>query len=311
MSARIAAIATLAGAVSGGALAMAGAVSGGEEAGCDDLARRLDGQSPRVLAALWRRLGLSSRLFADAPSGPLRAAFDARAHHVVVSVTAGAATDWQYLVFARRSQGCRFVGAVDVPARAPEPPSHRMVALPEGQTALAVRATARSGTGLALVRETWYLLGEARLTVILDYPVRGHLIGWPSTFDRSFATAAVPRVTAGAVDEIRVEFRASYTSGSYIHWMPVEPLFESTRQAHYAWKPGARRFVLDPVRSDFYGDEIEGLFHDAEEQFLLHNVQELARLARLASEGQRAWLRHFLDSVPDSPEKRAVMENLP
>ena len=71
-----------------------------------------------------------------------------------------------------------------------------------------------------------------------------------------------------------------------------------------------RRFVLDPVRSDIYDDEIEGLFHDAEEPFLRHNVQELAQLAERANDGQRAWLRHFLDSVPDGPEKRAVMENL-
>jgi hypothetical protein len=277
---------------------------------CDDLARRLDGQSPGELRALWRRLGVSSRLFADATSA-LRATLDARAPYAVVSVTGGAATDWQYLVFARRPEGCRFVGAVDVPAQALEPPSHRVLGLPEGQTALAVRARARSGTGLELVRETWYLLAERRLPVILDYPVRGHMVGWPSTFDRSFTTTAVvPRAAAGAVDEVRVEFRASYTSGSYIYWMPVEPLFESTRQAHYTWKLAARRFVLDPVRSDVYDDEIEGLFHDAEEQFLRHNVQELARLAARGSGEQRAWLRHFLDSVPDGPEKRAVMENL-
>ena len=104
--------------------------------------------------------------------------------------------------------------------------------------------------------------------------------------------------------------RASYTSGSYIYWMPVESLFESTRRAHYTWKRAARRFVLDPVRSDAYDDEIEGLFHDAEEQFLRHHVGELALLAARATDGQRAWLRHFLDAVPDGPERRAVMENL-
>ena len=198
-----------------------------------------------------------------------------------------------------------------MPAQGPEAPSHRLVELPEGQTALAVRAVARSGTGLGLVRETWHLLAEGRLAVVLDYPVRGHMVGWPSTFDRSFTTTAVLRPSARAIDEVWIEFRAAYTSGSYIYWMPVEPLFESTRWVYYTWKRASRRFVLDPVRSEAYDDEIEGLFHDAEEQFLRHNVQELARLAAAANGGQRAWLRHFLDSVRDGPERRAVMEKLP
>lgn len=296
-----------------GAAALAATVLAGSAAEafpCDDLARRLQGRSAGELRALWRQLGVSSRLFADPALGPLRATLDARAPYAVVSVTGGVEPDWQYLVFARRAEGCRFVGAVDVPAQVLEPPSHRLMGLPEGQTALVVRALARNGTGLALVRETWYLLTEGRLPIVLDYPVRGHMVGWPSTFDRSFVTTALPRSAAGGVDEVKVEFGASYTSGSYIYWMPVEPLFESTRRAYYTWKRAARRFVLDPVRSDVYDDEIEGLFHDAEEQFLRHNVQELAQLAARANGGQRAWLRHFLDSVPDGPEKRAVMENL-
>ena len=183
-----------------------------------------------------------------------------------------------------------------------------MVRLPDGQTALVVRALARNGT--ASLCETWYLLTEGRLTIVLDYPVRGHMIGWPSTFDRSFVTTALPRSAGGGVDQVTVDSarrtRAAATStGCRSSPSSSRPVGRTT-----AWKRAARRFVLDPVRSDVYDDEIEGLFHDAEEQFLRHNVQELAQLAARANDGQRAWLRHFLDSVPDGPEKRAVMENL-
>jgi hypothetical protein len=296
-----------------GAVAFAATVLAGpavEALPCDDLARRLDGQPASALRALWRQLGVSSGLFADVTGGALRAVRDRRDPHVIVTVTSTTDPDWQYLVFTHRPGGCRFVGAVDAPTQILEPPSHRLVILPGAQTALAVRAAARSGTGLALVREPWYLLAARRLSVVLDYPVRGHLIGWPSTFDRSFAATARPRGGTAGVDEVQIEYRASYTSGSYIHWMPVEPLFTSIRTAYYAWRPALRRYVLDPVRSDVADDEIEGLFHDAESEFLQHNVQELAQLAGRAGDGQRTWLRHFLDPVPDGPEKRAVMENL-
>jgi hypothetical protein len=145
---------------------------------------------------------------------------------------------------------------------------------------------------------------------VLDYPARGHMIGWPSTFDRSFSTRVQTGLGADGIDEVRVEFEVSYTSGSYIYWMPVEPLFTATRTAVYVWKREARRFVLDPVSSDVDDDEIEGIFHDAEEQFLVHNVRDLTPLAGRANEQQRIWLRYFLDMVADSPEKRAVTESL-
>jgi hypothetical protein len=196
-----------------------------------------------------------------------------------------------------------------------------------------------AGTGLALQREAWYLIemgnpaptrhtpqrsaragqpglaldtalaisGTPTLRRVLDYPARGHMVGWPSTFDRSFTTQLQ---AYGAGDEVRIDFIARYTSASYIYWMPVEPLFTARRTAIYTWKAGERRYALDPVRSDVDDDEIEGIFHDAEEQFLRHNVRDLVPLALRANERQRAWLRHFLDMVADSPEKRAVMENV-
>jgi hypothetical protein len=281
-----------------------------EALACGDLARRFQQLSPGELRALWRQHGVSSRLFADAP-GPLQTALDAAPPYVVASLTTAGGTDWQYLVFARHRDGCRLLGAVDAPAQVDERPRHRMLDLPGGRRALAIRAQTHAGTGLTLVRERWYLLEDRRLTVVLDYPAHGHMIGWPSTFDRSFATSAVSRAGANGVEEVQVEFRASYTSGSYIYWMPVEPLFVSIRRAHYTWRRSPPRFALDPVRSDVYDDEIEGLFNDAEEQFLRHNVQELAQLAARGGEGQRAWLRHFLDAVPDGPERRAVLESLP
>jgi hypothetical protein len=52
-----------------GAAALVATVPAGaaaEALPCDDLARRLHGQSTSELRALWRQIGVSSRLFADA-----------------------------------------------------------------------------------------------------------------------------------------------------------------------------------------------------------------------------------------------------
>jgi hypothetical protein len=172
-----------------------------------------------------------------------------------------------------------------------------------------VDVAARTGTGIALRRERWHLLGERGLRTVLDYPTRGHIQGWPSAFDRSFTTRAAP-APGGPVETLTVEFTASYTTGSYVYWQPVEPLFTVTRTARYTWRRAERRFGLDLAHSDVYDEEIEGIFLDAEEAFLRHNVRELTQLAAAGNERQRAWLHQLLDGLPDSAEKTAVRESL-
>ena len=308
-------------------VAILGTVAAGADAAtCDEWSGRLNAGGARELRTIWRELGVRSSLFADTPS--LRVTQqelprpDSRDAFLVLDVTDTVRGDWQQLIFRRTGARCRFIGAIDVADQGSEAPIRRLVPLPAGEAALVVLAPARTGTGLALERETWYLVdilgGPERapqkivglLPRILEYPARGHMIGWPSTFDRSFSTRLQTREGVDGIDEVSIEFTASYTSGSYIYWLPVEPLFTATRRAVYVWKREARRFVLDPARSDVDDDEIEGIFQDAEEQFLVHNVRDLAPLAGRATEQQRIWFRHFLDMVADSPEKRAVMESL-
>jgi hypothetical protein len=308
--------------------AILGTVPTAAATACDEWSGRLNAPSVRELRTVWRELGVRSSLFADTTASSLRVTrqalprIDAHDTLLVLDVTDPVGGDWQHLIFRRSGVRCRFVGSVDIAGQGGDAPTRRLVPLPAGEAALAVVAQTRTGTGLALQREAWYLLdnmgGRERapqkivgpLPRVLDYPARGHMIGWPSTFDRSFSTRLQARAGVDGIDEVRIEFTVSYTSGSYIYWMPVEPLFTATRTAVYAWKREARRFVLDPARSDVDDDEIEGIFHDAEEQFLVHNVRDLAPLAGRANERQRIWLRHFLDTVADSPEKRAVMESL-
>jgi hypothetical protein len=306
-------------------IALGAVATAADAAPCDALSGRLHGQSSRALRTMWHELGIRSGLFEN-DSAVLHVTSqelsrpDSAQTFVVLDITDSAGEDWQILIFSRTGGRCRVLGAVDAATQGGEPPTRRLVTLAARRAALAVRSVVRTGTGLALYRESWYLLEDRMgsrdktpdamaLPRVLDYPARGHMVGWPSTFDRSFSTRLQTSTAAGGTDEVRIEFVASYTSGSYIYWMPVEPLFTAIRTAVYTWKGDARRFILDPVRSDVDDDEIEGIFHDAEEQFLVHNVRDLAPLAGRANDRQRTWLRHFLETVADGPEKRAVMEN--
>lgn len=282
---------------------------------CAELVHRLHGQPPPALHAVGRQLGVRSSPDADGIQGPLHAAREQvatpRGSLEVMTVSDGAGRVLQHLVLSEVPRGrCRLVGAVDVPAPAGAP-THAVVRLAGGSAALVVRAPVRGGTGLLLVRERWHVLEPGGIRPVLDLPVRGLMEGWPSTFDRAFEASVAPAGGAGGVAEVKVTITASFTTGSYIYWMPVEPLFTTRRTARFAWRPGTGRFVLDAARSDIYEDEIEGLFEDAEEQFLRHHVPELIGLAESGTAGQRRWLRHFLEAVADGPERRAVMEALP
>lgn len=282
---------------------------------CDAIQQRLHGRPVSALRALWRELGVRSGLHADEGAGPLHVVRDelrlpgSLDAYVVLSVADALQADWQLLVLSPHGPGCRYLGAIEAPAQGGEKPAARLAALPDGLAALVMDVAGRMGTGIALRRERWHLLGERGLRTVLDYPARGHIQGWPSAFDRSFTTRAEP-APGRPVETLTVEFTASYTTGSYVYWQPVEPLFTVTRTARYTWRRAERRFGLDLAHSDVYDEEIEGIFLDAEEAFLRHNVRELTQLAASGNERQRAWLRQLLDALPDSPEKTAVRESL-
>jgi hypothetical protein len=284
---------------------------------CDTLPSRLHGKGPAALRALWRELGVRSTLYADdATVAPLHASRDTVAlggrdeSYVVLTITDARQSDWQYLVFLRRQRDCRYLGAIDAPAQTLEKPGYRLAALPDRRTALVTRTMMVGGTGIALYRETWHRADHRSLAAVLQYPVRGYIIGWPSAFDREFTTTVDARERGGEVTEVTVEFAVSYATGSYVYWEAVEPLFSVTRRARYAWDRAAGRFVLDLARSEIFQEEIDGIFADAEEQFLAHNLGELRILAREGNERQRAWLRRLLDDLRETPEASALMEAL-
>ncbi|MGH7335148.1 MAG: hypothetical protein ACREKS_20870, partial [Candidatus Rokuibacteriota bacterium] len=143
--------------------------TGADATDCDEWSERVNGHGARELRTIWRELGVRSRLFEDDTAGSLRVTRHellrphSREAFLVLDVTDRAGGDWQHLIFRRTGARCRFIGAVDVGAQGGEPPTRRLVSLPAGGTALAVRALTRAGTGLVLERETWYLLNMGGL----------------------------------------------------------------------------------------------------------------------------------------------------
>ena len=331
------------------------ASAGADAATCDEWSGRLNAGGARELRTIWRELGVRSSLFADTPS--LRVTQqelprpDSRDVVLVLDVTDTARGDWQQLIFRRTGARCRFIGAVDVADQGGEAPIRRLVPLPDGEAALVVLAPARTGTGLALQRETWYLVRYmGGLERAPQAPRARTGSGNPRRPSVSRARTGprkgLPRdsrsVAAGSgLSRPRPHDRLALDVRSILHDPPCRrvrarrhrrgqdrvPRRVHERQLHLLDAGGApvrvhaarllhleaRRPALRPRSRrapTSTTTRSRALFHDAEEQFLRHNVQELAQLAERANDGQRAWLRHFLDSVPDGPEKRAVMENL-
>ncbi len=146
-------------------VAILGTVAAGADAAtCDEWSGRLNAGGARELRTIWRELGVRSSLFADTPSLRVTQQELPRPHSrdvfLVLDVTDPVRGDWQQLIFRRTGARCRFIGAVDVADQGGEAPTRRLVPLPAGEAALVVLAPARTGTGLALERETWYWVGN-------------------------------------------------------------------------------------------------------------------------------------------------------
>jgi curved DNA-binding protein CbpA len=89
------------------------------------------------------------------------------------------------------------------------------------------------------------------------------------------------------------------------------PLFAKGQKAYYVWDDGKQRFILHKSRSEVTEEELSGVYNNERlsgEKLIEHNFAELSKIAKLGDPEQKRWLRVFLTSLKDSPQKLALQQ---
>lgn len=215
--------------------------------------------------------------------------------------------DYQYLVFIKNIDSkWEFLGNIDLAIQKYEEPTNIIVQNDHG-TWLVIKALTQSGSGIVSYSQKWYWLGEQKTDGIvesLSYPVEGHLIGWNPLFDRRYFSE---RFYSGT-DELKITFYALYTNARKDDIKDLNELFFIQKDAVYVWNSKTRHFVINQANSQITQDQIEGLYTDGNDGFLIHNFAELQKFADIKYPANQKWLQIFLNECKNSPQKAGLLK---
>ncbi|THB63332.1 MAG: hypothetical protein D6E12_17110 [Desulfovibrio sp.] len=168
---------------------------------------------------------------------------------------------------------------------------------------LAVRGQQGSGTGMYLYEVVWLVLDATGVSEVLRYPESGAVFGWGQPFDREFTSSLQSFEGQGSQFHILASFSSTYSNAYHDHPGYGQTLLSYTSMVLFTYNESSGAFRVDPSASDMTRDQLDGLFHDDGQGFLIHHAEHLAVLAGQGNDMQRDWLRVFLAEFPDSETK--------
>ena len=173
-----------------------------------------------------------------------------------------------------------------------------------------VVTTEAFGTGVDAKADNWLSERCGRWVPVLKTPASGY-VSPPGPLDRHWW--ALPLT----VDEnqVEIEFRLRFTA---FDAGAARPLFDISRRGTCKTKNKCTPLRLDEMASEIRQVDIEAFFRDdydggppvSKPLFLRFAQAELLAIARGAEGPKKAWLRAYLASVADTPEKRRLLAAL-
>lgn len=188
------------------------------------------------------------------------------------------------------------------------PPSHRVVTHGENHW-LIIKYVSGHGSAYGSDAEDWYEVGEKGVLQILTYQ-SGLYLGFANpTIDNDTQVLKVEDrdgITA-------LSLQASTTYGYYeMLGEKNYHLWTAKRIVTFIKGPGMRKFIFDQPHSELTEDAFNST-EDAlasSKDILKYNYRELATLAARGNAKQKDWLRSYLDTCDESPEKQSLQTAL-
>jgi hypothetical protein len=160
--------------------------------------------------------------------------------------------------------------------------------------------------------EVWYEIKEKEVREVLSYPIQGQSVFCQNNLTRTYASLLSRHDFENGIYTVPIQFIVTYQITD-CNKKEVAPLFAKGQQAYYVWDDNKQRFILDKSRSEVTEEELSSLYNDERlsgEKLIEHNFAELSKIASAGDREQKRWLRIFLNSVKDSPQKLALQQAL-
>lgn len=214
----------------------------------------------------------------------------------------------QYLFFKRAKpdstdEGWQFIG--NFPAHGP--PEYR-IERGDNRTWFLIKEP----QGREAYNEAWYEIREKDVIKVLSYPIQGQNTYCQNNLSRTYATLLFRHDFENGIYTVPVQFIVTYNIAD-CNKKDGARLFAKGQKAYYVWDENKQRFILDKSRSDVTDEELSSVYNNERlnsEKLIEYNFAELSKIAKSGDPEQKRWLRDFLKSVKDSPQKITLQQAL-
>jgi hypothetical protein len=157
--------------------------------------------------------------------------------------------------------------------------------------------------------EVWYEIKEKEVREVLSYPIQGQDTSCQNNLSRTYTTLLFRNDFDNGIYTVPIQFIVTFDITD-CNKKDGGRLFAKGQKAYYVWDENKQRFILDKSRSDVTEEELSGLYRLNNEKLIEYNFAELSKIAKSGNPEQKRWLRDFLKSVRDSPQKINLQQAL-
>jgi hypothetical protein len=172
---------------------------------------------------------------------------------------------------------------------------------------LVIKGTGGHGSGFHTQSEDWYQVSDDGISTVLSYQTNHFAMAWETAPGLERETRVLKISYSDKATTVVLLSAASYeSSGEKLR------LWTNKRRATFVKEAGTRQFIFDPLHSEMSAQELDTDYGDGvritDAEFLKYNYRQLAEIAAGRDAKRKAWLREFLDTCDDGPEKRSLQK---
>jgi hypothetical protein len=164
--------------------------------------------------------------------------------------------------------------------------------------------------GREVYAEVWYEIKEKEVREVLSYPIQGQSVFCQNNLMRTYGTLLFRHDFENGIYTVPIQFILTYHITD-CNKKEGARLFAKGQKAYYVWDDGRQRFILDKSRSEVTEEELVSVYNNERlsgEKLIENNFAELSKIAKTGDPEQKRWLRIFLNSLKDSPQKLALQQ---
>ena len=185
------------------------------------------------------------------------------------------------------------------------------ILIADGRPWLIIQGQGASGSGVALYIDRVFEVTKRGLRQVATYPSGGFQSGIPDGPTKEFSGRLISCQVKGNQAIVTIEFAINYSIWS-VSERQDRPLFNKRQKAILTRSMGSeRRATVDRTRSEVSQHELESVFNIdsmTEADFLKYNYSQLLEIAGGRDGSRKRWLRTYLQTCDNSPEKRALAQ---